>query len=91
MHSRSIRFLVGFQPFAIAARVSDREGHRSKDFYCSSGTCCFSVDFVKEGSVAVMSEKEDNRIFVGGLSRDTTERRLEAEFSRFGKVIEAQV
>ncbi|XP_042461145.1 glycine-rich RNA-binding protein RZ1C-like isoform X1 [Zingiber officinale] len=38
-----------------------------------------------------MSAKEDNRIFVGGLSRDTTERRLEAEFSRFGKVIEAQV
>ncbi|XP_074572826.1 glycine-rich RNA-binding protein RZ1C-like isoform X1 [Curcuma longa] len=38
-----------------------------------------------------MSVKEDNRIFVGGLSRDTTERRLEAEFSRFGKVIEAQV
>ncbi|KAG6506076.1 hypothetical protein ZIOFF_031391 [Zingiber officinale] len=48
-------------------------------------------DFVKEGSVAVMSAKEENRIFVGGLSRDTSERRLEAEFSRFGKVVEAKV
>ncbi|CAL9104053.1 unnamed protein product [Musa textilis] len=38
-----------------------------------------------------MSTKEENRIFVGGLSWDTTERRLEAEFNRFGKVIEAQV
>ncbi|RWW21563.1 hypothetical protein GW17_00014276 [Ensete ventricosum] len=38
-----------------------------------------------------MSPKEESRIFVGGLSWDTTERRLEAEFSRFGKVIEAQV
>ncbi|WOL19653.1 glycine-rich RNA-binding protein RZ1C [Canna indica] len=38
-----------------------------------------------------MSTKEENRIFVGGLSWDTTERRLETEFSRFGKVIEAQV
>ncbi|XP_042453291.1 glycine-rich RNA-binding protein RZ1C-like isoform X1 [Zingiber officinale] len=38
-----------------------------------------------------MSAKEDNRIFVGGLSRHTTERRLEEEFSRFGKVIEAQI
>ncbi|CAL9156862.1 unnamed protein product [Musa hybrid cultivar] len=38
-----------------------------------------------------MSAKEENRIFVGGLSWDTTERRLEAEFSRFGKVIEAQI
>ncbi|URD95446.1 RNA recognition motif containing protein [Musa troglodytarum] len=38
-----------------------------------------------------MPAKEENRIFVGGLSWDTTERRLEGEFSRFGKVIEAQV
>ncbi|CAD5175541.1 unnamed protein product [Musa acuminata subsp. burmannicoides] len=38
-----------------------------------------------------MSAKEENRIFVGGLSWDTTERRLEGEFGRFGKVIEAQV
>ncbi|CAL9088389.1 unnamed protein product, partial [Musa textilis] len=40
---------------------------------------------------AEMPAKEENRIFVGGLSWDTTERRLEGEFSRFGKVIEAQV
>lgn len=38
-----------------------------------------------------MSSKEDARIFVGGLSWDTSERQLEDAFSRFGKVIEAQV
>ncbi|XP_072951082.1 glycine-rich RNA-binding protein RZ1C-like isoform X1 [Typha angustifolia] len=38
-----------------------------------------------------MSSKEENRIFVGGLSWDTTERQLEQAFSRFGKVIEAQI
>ncbi|KAJ4970886.1 hypothetical protein NE237_003985 [Protea cynaroides] len=38
-----------------------------------------------------MSAKEDMRIFVGGLSWDTTERQLEDAFSRFGKVIEAQI
>lgn len=38
-----------------------------------------------------MSHKEENRIFVGGLSWETGERRLEQEFGRFGKVLEAQV
>ncbi|XP_072956329.1 glycine-rich RNA-binding protein RZ1C-like isoform X1 [Typha angustifolia] len=38
-----------------------------------------------------MSDKEGNRIFVGGLSWDTTERHLERAFDPFGKVIEAQV
>lgn len=38
-----------------------------------------------------MAEKEVGRIFVGGLSWDTTERTLESTFSEFGKVIEAQV
>ncbi|CAL9066750.1 unnamed protein product [Musa banksii] len=50
-----------------------------------------SVFYSLEGTEAEMSAKEENRIFVGGLSWDTTERRLEAEFSRFGKVIETQV
>ncbi|KAL5197307.1 hypothetical protein ABZP36_000819 [Zizania latifolia] len=38
-----------------------------------------------------MAEKEVGRIFVGGLSWDTTERTLERAFSEFGKVIETQV
>lgn len=38
-----------------------------------------------------MSGKEDNRIFVGGLAWDVTERQLEHAFSRCGKIIESQV
>ncbi|XP_043701315.1 glycine-rich RNA-binding protein RZ1C isoform X1 [Telopea speciosissima] len=38
-----------------------------------------------------MVGKEDMRIFVGGLSWDTTERQLENAFSRCGKVIETQI
>jgi heterogeneous nuclear ribonucleoprotein G len=38
-----------------------------------------------------MAEKDVGRIFVGGLSWDTTERTLERAFSDFGKVIETQV
>ncbi|KAM0951733.1 putative transcription factor interactor and regulator CCHC(Zn) family [Dioscorea sansibarensis] len=38
-----------------------------------------------------MSGKEEMRIFVGGLSWATTERHLEDAFSRFGKVLEAQI
>lgn len=38
-----------------------------------------------------MSGKDEYRIFVGGLSRDITERVLESTFSRFGKIIESQV
>ncbi|XP_058074952.1 glycine-rich RNA-binding protein RZ1C-like isoform X2 [Magnolia sinica] len=37
-----------------------------------------------------MSGKEEMRIFVGGLSWDTTDRQLEDAFSRFGKILEAQ-
>ncbi|KAF8403133.1 hypothetical protein HHK36_011230 [Tetracentron sinense] len=38
-----------------------------------------------------MSGKEENRIFVGGLSSDTSERQLEDAFSRYGKIIESQI
>ncbi|GAV60732.1 RRM_1 domain-containing protein/zf-CCHC domain-containing protein [Cephalotus follicularis] len=38
-----------------------------------------------------MGSKEDNRIFVGGLSWDITERQLEHAFSRFGKILESQI
>lgn len=38
-----------------------------------------------------MAGKEDNRIFVGGLSFDITERQLESAFGRFGKIVECQV
>uniref|UniRef100_A0A6N2LSK0 CCHC-type domain-containing protein n=1 Tax=Salix viminalis TaxID=40686 RepID=A0A6N2LSK0_SALVM len=38
-----------------------------------------------------MSGKEENRIFVGGLSWDITERQLENAFDRFGKIVECQV
>ncbi|KAL0340691.1 UNVERIFIED_CONTAM: Glycine-rich RNA-binding protein RZ1C [Sesamum radiatum] len=39
-----------------------------------------------------MADKDqDNRIFVGGLSYDVTERQLENAFSRFGKIIDCQV
>ncbi|MQL78907.1 hypothetical protein Taro_011335 [Colocasia esculenta] len=38
-----------------------------------------------------MGSKEEIRIFVGGLSWETTDRDLEDAFSRFGKVIEAQI
>ncbi|KAK4480365.1 hypothetical protein RD792_013437 [Penstemon davidsonii] len=36
-------------------------------------------------------KEQDNRIFVGGLSRDVTERQLEHAFSRYGKIIDCQV
>ncbi|CAA6667222.1 unnamed protein product [Spirodela intermedia] len=38
-----------------------------------------------------MGSKEEIRIFVGGLSWETTDRDLEDAFSRFGKVTDAQV
>ncbi|KAI9124374.1 hypothetical protein K1719_004296 [Acacia pycnantha] len=38
-----------------------------------------------------MAGKEENRIFVGGLSWDVTERQLEHAFGRCGKVIECQI
>eukprot|EP00252_Welwitschia_mirabilis_P025556 TRINITY_DN802_c0_g1_i1.p1 TRINITY_DN802_c0_g1~~TRINITY_DN802_c0_g1_i1.p1 ORF type:complete len:250 (-),score=26.76 TRINITY_DN802_c0_g1_i1:629-1378(-) len=38
-----------------------------------------------------MSGKEEYRVFVGGLSWDMTDRELEHTFSRFGKVLDAQV
>lgn len=37
-----------------------------------------------------MGSKEEIRIFVGGLSWETTDRDLEDAFSRFGKVTDAQ-
>ncbi|KAL5569423.1 hypothetical protein UlMin_025998 [Ulmus minor] len=38
-----------------------------------------------------MAGKEDYRIFVGGLSWNISERQLENAFSRFGKILEAQI
>lgn len=38
-----------------------------------------------------MAGKEENRIFVGGLSWDVTERQLEHAFDRYGKILECQV
>ncbi|KAK6933431.1 RNA recognition motif domain [Dillenia turbinata] len=38
-----------------------------------------------------MAGRDEYRIFVGGLSWDITDRQLEDAFSRFGKVLEAQV
>jgi RNA recognition motif-containing protein len=38
-----------------------------------------------------MAGKEDGRIFVGGLSFHTDERKLSDAFRRFGKVVDAQV
>jgi len=38
-----------------------------------------------------MDGKEEGRIFVGGLSWQTDERKLQEAFDRFGKVVDAQV
>ncbi|PIA34325.1 hypothetical protein AQUCO_03800132v1 [Aquilegia coerulea] len=38
-----------------------------------------------------MGSKVENRIFVGGLSWETDERQLEDAFSRYGKILEAQI
>lgn len=38
-----------------------------------------------------MSGKEENRIFVGGLGWDVTERQLEHAFDRYGKILECQI
>lgn len=38
-----------------------------------------------------MAGKEDNRIFVGGLGWDVTERQLEHAFDRYGKILECQI
>ncbi|OIW06922.1 hypothetical protein TanjilG_18310 [Lupinus angustifolius] len=38
-----------------------------------------------------MAAKEKNRIFVGGLSPDVTERELEHAFNRYGKILECQI
>ncbi|KAE9592448.1 putative RNA recognition motif domain-containing protein [Lupinus albus] len=37
-----------------------------------------------------MSGKEENRIFVGGLSSDVSERQLHRAFDRYGKILECQ-
>lgn len=55
---------------------------------------CFLFGF--RVRVATMKDREndgnlDNRIFVGGLSWDVTERQLEDTFERYGKIIECQV
>ncbi|CAK9159688.1 unnamed protein product [Ilex paraguariensis] len=36
-------------------------------------------------------KEQDNRIFVGGLAWDVTDRQLENVFSRFGKIIDCQI
>ncbi|XP_059456271.1 glycine-rich RNA-binding protein RZ1C-like isoform X1 [Corylus avellana] len=38
-----------------------------------------------------MTGKEENRIFVGGLSWNVTERQLHHAFDRFGKIVECQI
>ncbi|KAH1035600.1 hypothetical protein GYH30_055537 [Glycine max] len=38
-----------------------------------------------------MAAKEENRIFVGGLSWEVTERQLEHAFARYGKILECQI
>ncbi|GLT93251.1 hypothetical protein SLE2022_110520 [Rubroshorea leprosula] len=38
-----------------------------------------------------MAGKKENRIFVGGLSWDFTERQLEHNFIHFGKILESQI
>jgi heterogeneous nuclear ribonucleoprotein G len=38
-----------------------------------------------------MTEEKVGRIFIGGLSCNTTKRTLERTFGQYGKVIEAQV
>ncbi|KAK7833022.1 glycine-rich RNA-binding protein RZ1B isoform X1 [Quercus suber] len=38
-----------------------------------------------------MAGKEENRIFVGGLSWNVTERQLHHAFDRFGKIVECQI
>lgn len=38
-----------------------------------------------------MADPEDCRVFVGGLSWDTSDKRLEQAFRRFGKVLDAKV
>ncbi|KFK40766.1 hypothetical protein AALP_AA2G038100 [Arabis alpina] len=56
------------------------------------------LDYRLRVSVRVVTMKEretegnlDNRIFVGGLSWDVTERQLEDAFERYGKIIECQI
>uniref|UniRef100_A0A7N0REC9 Uncharacterized protein n=1 Tax=Kalanchoe fedtschenkoi TaxID=63787 RepID=A0A7N0REC9_KALFE len=54
--------------------------------------CCFChLFFYLYIQVFNMAGKDEYRIFVGGLSRDITERMLENSFSRFGKIIESQI
>ncbi|KAI4347673.1 hypothetical protein L6164_008464 [Bauhinia variegata] len=38
-----------------------------------------------------MAGKEENRIFVGGLSWDVSQRQLEHVFGRYGKIVETQI
>ncbi|CAL0303093.1 unnamed protein product [Lupinus luteus] len=38
-----------------------------------------------------MARKEENRIFVGGLSSDVSERQLHRAFDRYGKILECQI
>lgn len=39
----------------------------------------------------IMAGREENRIFVGGLSAHTTERQLDDAFRRYGKILESVV
>ena len=41
--------------------------------------------------LGVMSGREENRIFVGGLGSDVTERQLEKAFECYGEILECQV
>lgn len=56
----------------------------------------FDLQIIEQGDTLhfkpfAMSGRDEARIFVGGLSWETTDRQLEDAFSRFGKVVEAQV
>lgn len=55
----------------------------TKLFFCY----CFSAWFQEH----IMTDYEQFRVFVGGLSWEISDRELENEFKRFGKVIDAKV